>query len=127
MPSVRNPSVSVQDRVTIIELGPEYDSLDGHGLDDIRDALLNIVGAADPPQIVLDMSHTKFFGSAFIEVLFKAWNRLQSRGGQLVMSGLTPYCKEVIEITNLDKLWKVMPNSTEAVSYLRSPPGQKPE
>ena len=120
MPTVRNPTVSVQDRVTVVALGPEYDSLDGHGLDDIREALLNIVGTAEPPQVVLDMSHTKFFGSAFIEVLFKAWNRLQSRGGELVMSGLQPYCKEVIEITNLDKLWKITPDSLAAVAYMKA-------
>lgn len=125
MPTVRTPTVSVQDRVTVVALGPEYDSLDGHGLDDIREALLQIVGSAEPPQVVLDMSHTTFFGSAFIEVLFKAWNRLQARGGELVMSGLQPHCKEVIEITNLDKLWKITPNSVEAVAYMkgrRKPP-----
>lgn len=118
MSSSRQPSVNVQDGVTIIHLGPEYENLDEHGLDELRSSLLQAVDAAKPPYVVLDMSHTKFFGSAFIEVLFRAWNRLHARKGEFSISGLTPYCREVIEITNLDKLWKVTPNSGDAVQHI---------
>lgn len=120
MPSTRKPTVSVQQGVTVITLGPEFVSLDEQGLDDIRDSILNTVAAAEPPLVALDMPNTTFFGSAFIEILFKAWKRLHTRQGEFVLSGLTPYCYEVIQITNLDRLWKVVPTAAEAVAHLQT-------
>jgi anti-sigma B factor antagonist len=84
----------------------------------VRVCILNVVAAPTPPLVVLDMPHTTFFGSAFIEILFKAWKRLHTRQGEFVLSGLTPYCHEVIQITNLDRLWKVVPTANEGLAAL---------
>ena len=119
MTATRNPTISRDHDVTVVALGPEYESLDEFELDDLRDALLKIASTADPPRVVLDLSHTRFFGSAFIELLFRAWNRLNSRNsGKFAISGLTPYCKEVIEITHLDQLWDVYDTTQQAVKAL---------
>jgi anti-anti-sigma regulatory factor len=68
---------------------------------------------------VLDLSHTKFFGSAFIEIMFRAWNRLGSRpGGSFAISGLTPYCSEVIATTHLDRLWPIFDTQDDAVRHM---------
>jgi anti-anti-sigma factor len=69
--------------------------------------------------VVLDLSHTRFFGSAFIELLFRAYNRVNEReGGVFALSGLTEYCAEVIAVTHLDRLWKVYPTRAAAVKAL---------
>ena len=68
------------------------------------------------PKVVIDLSYTKFFGSSFIEVLFRVWNRVNGAGGKFALAGLTSYCREVLEITHLDKLWPMLPNADEAVS-----------
>ena len=115
------PQLAVQDGVTIVSLvGPEYESLDERLLDGIRTALLDIAQATNPPLLVLDLSHTKFFGSAFIEILFRVANRMKNRGGKFAISGLTEYCAEVIHITHLDSLWPVLPNSSDAVAKLKA-------
>jgi len=86
--------ITSQDDVTVIELGEEYENLDEAVLNDLRTLILKAVDEAEPPLVVLDLSHTKFFGSSFIELVFRAWNRLRDReGGKFVISGLTPYCK----------------------------------
>ena len=111
--------VSRRDDVTIIGLGPEYENLDEHLLDEVREAILAGTDQADPPLVVLDLSHTLFFCSAFIEILFRAWKRLNEReGGKFAISGLTPYCREIIEITHLDELWDVFDNRDLAVSSM---------
>ncbi len=103
--------------VTVISLGPEYENLDDHLLDELRENILACSDEANPPLVVLDLSHTKFFGSAFIEILFRTWKRINDReGGKFAISGLTPYCREVIEITHLDQLWKVYDDREQAVS-----------
>lgn len=114
------PHVDVQDGVTIISLGPEYENLDEPLLESVSSWILKSTSEADPPLVVLDLSHTKFFGSAFIEILFRAWNRVQSKpGGRFVISGLTEYCLEVIQVTHLDQLWEVYPTRDAAIAAVK--------
>ena len=117
----RSPDIFTQNGITVISLGPEYENLDEPGLEDLKDTVLDVARSAEPPLVVLDLSHTKFFGSAFIEILFRAWNRLKGRdGGRFCISGLTPYCKEVIEVTHLNELWKIFDTLDQANADLKS-------
>ena len=110
------PEVLVENGVTVIALGPQFENIDERIVNDLREALLEISFKAVSPRIVLDLSNTKFFGSAFIEVLFRLWNRLNTKeGGQFAICGLTPYCAEVLTITHLDTLWRTFPKRDEAV------------
>ena len=120
MAETRAPAVDAQDGVTVIHLGPEYENLDESLLDELRAAILEVAETATPPKVVLDLSHTKFFGSAFIEIMFRAWKRLESRGGKFGLSGLTPYCAEIVEVTHLDRLWKIFPDRDSAVAALNA-------
>jgi anti-anti-sigma regulatory factor len=54
------------------------------------------------------MSSTEFFGSSFIEVLFRVWKRLTSNpGAHLGICAMQPYCREVLHVTHLDTLWQI--------------------
>lgn len=111
------PEVVIDGRVTVIALGPKYKIIDEHALDGgLGDSLIEIAVEADPPVVVLDLSQTQFFGSSFIEVLFRVWNRLQGRSGRFAICGLTPHCLDVLKITHLDTLWPLMPTRDEAVA-----------
>lgn len=110
------PDVRKRGDVTVITFGPQFESLDEFTLDQVRDYVLDAAKAANPPKVVIDLSHTKFFGSSFIEILFRVWNRVNGAGGKFALAGLTSYCREVLEITHLDKLWPLLPNADEAVS-----------
>ena len=111
------PEVVVDRQVTVIGLGPGYGSVDEKVLDaGLRAALLDTAESANPPLVVLDLSHTNFFGSSFIEILFRIWNRLQAKpGGTFAICGVTSYCLEVLKVTHLDSLWKLYPTRDEAV------------
>lgn len=114
------PQVTIENGVTVVVLGPGHESVDELLLDNgLRESLLKIGDAANPPRVVLDLSHTTFFGSSFIEILFRIWNRLQERpGGAFAISGLTPYCQEVLKIAHLDTLWRLFPDRAAAVREL---------
>ena len=110
------PIVDKTGTVSIVKLGEEYDSLHGKLLEDATAILLETARDASPPKVLLDLSNTKFFGSAFIEVLVRVWNVLQERGdGQFAVCGLNPHCAEVIEVTHLDEVWKVYPDRDAAL------------
>jgi anti-sigma B factor antagonist len=111
------PEIRKRGDVTIISFGPQFESLDEYTLDQVRDFVLESARKAAPPKVVIDLSHTKFFGSSFIEVLFRVWNRVNPQpGGKFGLCGLTPYCREVLEITHLDRLWSLYPNEDSAVA-----------
>jgi anti-anti-sigma factor len=121
MSSTTAPTIAKDNGVTVIQLGPEYENLDERLLEGLRSVALDVSKSADPPWVVIDLSNTKFFGSAFIEILFRLWNRMNSRpGGQFAISGLTSYCAEVLKITHLDSLWKIYPTRAAAVQALSS-------
>lgn len=75
-----------------------------------------------PPQIVVDLQNVDFFGSSFIETLFRMWNRVKaSPDGHFALCGLRPYCLEVLEVTNLNSVWPIYPDvetATKAISEL---------
>ena len=119
MSSSRTPEITKQDGVTILSLGPDFENLDERGLNDLKEVILEVANQAAPPLVVLDLSNTNFFGSAFIEILFRAWNRLNAReGGKFCISGLTHYCREVLEVTHLDRLWTLFDSTDQAVAAL---------
>lgn len=120
MPPSLTPDITVENGVTVVALGPAFENLDEHLLDSVRDVLMEVSNRATPPKVVIDLSHTKFFGSSFIEVLFRLWNRLNTRDGGFAIAGLTPYCAEVLTITHLDTLWKIFPLREDAVRALSS-------
>jgi len=110
-----------QDGVTIIVLGQDHENLDDAMLEELRTYILDAIAAADPPLIGLDLSHVNFFGSAFIEVLFRAWNRIEKQGnGEFALCSLTPYCAEVIDVTHLNRLWAIYKTREEAVADLKA-------
>ena len=121
------PEVVVAGPVTVIALGPAFQIIDEQVLDaGLGESLMEIADEADPPVIVLDLSHTQFFGSSFIEVLFQLWTRLQARtGGSFAICGLTPHCLDVFKITHLDTLWRLFASRDEAVQALSLPSGSK--
>jgi len=110
-----------QDDVTIIELGPSYESLDDETLEEIGGLLLTEATVADPPRVVLDLSRTTYLGSTFIELLVRAWKRLRERGGTLVLCGLQPYCQEVLHVSRMDTLFEILPTRDRAVAAASKP------
>ncbi|MFN0195183.1 MAG: STAS domain-containing protein [Planctomycetaceae bacterium] len=119
MGNPQGPEITRQGQVTLITLGPTYENIDEGTLEALQSSLFDIAEKADPPFVVLDLSHTKFFGSGFIEIMFRMWNRLETqRGGKFAIAGLTQYCAEVLQITHLDKLWKIFAGSQDAVAAL---------
>lgn len=114
------PTIEKRENVTCILLGEGFENLDEQILESIRGLMLETAAEADPPRVVVDLPYTKFFGSSFIEVLFRVWNRINGLpGGRFSISGLTPYCQEVLEVTHLDKLWELHDNLDDAVAALK--------
>jgi len=107
-----------QQGVTVIELDPSYHSLDDETLGEFGRSLLTEADQADPPRLLLDLSHTSYVGSGFIELLVRVWKRVKMRGGIMALCGLRPFCAEVLGVTRLDTIWPIYPHRSEAIAAI---------
>lgn len=109
----------------VVHLGPAYDSLDDSRLHALERDLLACADLKELRNLVIDLSDTKFLGSRFIEVLFRAHNRIKRKGGRFALSGLQPYPAEVIRVSKLDAIWSLYPTADDAVQALAASESQK--
>ena len=85
-----------QDGVTVVVLGEEYDNLEEMVLERASKHLLEIAKSAEPPLILIDMTKTKFFGSAFLGTLFRVWRRLSARNGKMAVCCATGWSRKCL-------------------------------
>ena len=109
------PQVERRDDVTVIHLDAAYEALDQTKFEAAQKLLLGQAETVDPPLMVLDLSQTAYMGSAFIEVMFRAWKRIADREGKLVLSGVQPLCQEVLHTTRLDSVVQSFASVDDAV------------
>ncbi len=105
------------DDVVVLSFPESLKSITEDEVERTKTALLGL--PEDLSRVVIDLGHVDFFGSSFIEVLFRLWNRLKSRGGSFALCGLCPYCREVLSVTNLDTLWTICDSEDEAIKAVR--------
>ena len=103
------PFTLIEDRgVTNVVFGPDTRQIIETNVVDVNTRLLEIVDQLPAPRLVLDMTKTDFFGSSFVEVLFRIWKKVSGKPEtQLALVGLQKYCREVIVATRLDTFWQI--------------------
>ncbi len=105
--------------ITVVVFGPAQRRLDEMGLEDIRRQLVEIADTAVPPWLILDLAATEFFGSSFIDVLFRVWKRVKAQpNGKFAIGGLHEYCREVLEITQVDRIFPLYASRDEAAEAM---------
>ena len=72
--------------------------------------------AAGHARIVIDLSQTEFIDSSGLGALVSCLKRARQAGGDLRIAGLTQQVRTVFELTNLDRILKIVP------TRLLSPP-----
>ncbi len=107
--------VVLQGGATVVEVDPEYDSLDEQKIGTFCELLLRAVAAAETPALVVDLSRARFIGSGFLAVLMRAWRRLRDRNGRMAICCAPANCAEVLRVSNLDRVWNIYTTREEAV------------
>jgi anti-anti-sigma factor len=82
--------------------------------------LRQYIAESRPKKMVIDFSQVKFFTSQTLGLLLDIWRKLESEGGQVVISGINPQLHRVFKITNLDKIFKFFPDRQSAVNAFQN-------
>lgn len=105
---------------TVLVLGHDLCRIDEVHLEEGRSALTSAADqalATEEKKLLLDLSAVEFFGSSFIEVLFRTFRTMRDGDGRFAVCGCNVHCQEVLEITRLDSVWNVFPNRQAAISH----------
>ncbi|HVJ83129.1 MAG TPA: STAS domain-containing protein [Planctomycetia bacterium] len=109
--------------VAVARLGPRYDAFAEEALDAAQAELFAATEGPGPHRVVMDFGETEYFSSAFIEVMFRVWHKIEKQpGGRMALAALQPMCRELLQATKLDTIWPVYPTPDEAIAALSADP-----
>ena len=93
-----------KDRHLLAKLSGE---LDHHAAKLIMGKLDRLLDTAIPMQLLLDFSGVTFMDSSGIAIVMRAYRRMQSYGGKLVVTDVPPQAKRVLLAANVHRLIQV--------------------
>lgn len=107
--------------VAIISFLRGSETINSPVVDQITNRLTAMVRNA-PGRVLIDLQHVEFFNSTFVELLVRCWKvAREKQGGQLALCSLRPYCREILEVTNLATLWPIYRSREAALEQMHHP------
>jgi anti-anti-sigma factor len=105
--------------LTIITGTEQLEQID-FGLEEaVSKLILKPLQREDQPQVVVDLSRVKYFGSVFLALLIRCWKLVLGRGGTMVLSGVDERTRELLRVTSLDIVWPIYQTKREAIEALQ--------
>ena len=80
----------------------------------LQDELLAVLGKTQEPKVLLDFRAVKFFSSAALGMLMRAYKRCKESKIDLEICALSPNIRVVFKFTGLDKIFQIHANAEEA-------------
>ncbi len=90
--------------------------LDDTVLDEIKTEVNRLMGNAAGPDMLLDFTNVEFMSSAMLGLLGQLHRKISAGQGRLKMCGIRPEIFQVFKLTNLDKLFKIHPDTAAGLA-----------
>lgn len=102
------------DSVEVVAL---LDRLDAAAAQPLREALKGIIDRGRS-RLVLDLSGVTFMDSSGLSVLVTTLKTARAAGGDVVLLGLTPTVRSLIQLTRLHRVFLIFDDESDAVAAL---------
>ena len=70
--------------------------------------------------ILLDLSHSDYFGSSAVGFFMKLWKWARLKQGKMVVTNASPHALELIRLIQADKLWHLSADRAEGLAWLQA-------
>lgn len=100
--------------VQVIELALPF-TLDSSQLDQINSDLLQALEGRAGESWVLDLSGTKYLGSAMLGLLVNVRQQIKTGRGTLVLCGVSPRLQQIFHACCMERLFTIAANRVEAM------------
>ncbi len=104
----------------LIRVAPSLESLDPGHVEGAVELVLKPIQDLKVPLVVFDLSGLSFVGSAFLAVMIRCWKQVSTRGGTMVLTGISKPVRDLLRMTSLDRVWPIYQTRSEALEALAS-------
>lgn len=101
--------------ITIIVANRALEQLEFGLEEQAAELILKPLTRLESPLVIFDLSQVDNFGSMFLALLIRCWKLVQSQGGSMSLSGVTPRTKELLHVTSLDIVLPIYDTRQEAM------------
>ena len=112
------PAIERQNGITILTFKTDVSEWTSFNSAVFEELLLTLVQDDESPCAVLDLSALPVFGASFLTALLLMRDQLTIHGGRLVLSGVSPFGKEILNLTRLDTVFEVFGSPCEVMCEL---------
>lgn len=112
-------NVSEQSSVKIVAFTPETE-LDASNIGDLEKSLYALVEGQKGQKIVLDMGNVIYAASRALGCLVTLRLKAARNGCEVVMASVPGPLVDIVQLTNLDKLYEIHPTREAAIKRLTS-------
>ena len=75
---------------------------------------------ASVKNLVIDFCQVTYLESSMLNAMVILWKRVRTSGGKMALCNVSKLVREILEITNFDTLWPMLPSRDEAMESVRS-------
>src|SRR6516165_6757061 len=104
--------------LTLIAATPTLENLEFGLEEQVASLIISPLRRQESPLVVFDLSAVDYFGSMFLALLLRCWKLVQSKGGEMVLAGVSDRARELLRITALDMVWPMYGTRREAMDAL---------
>jgi anti-anti-sigma factor len=106
--------------VTIIRPAAAIESIRWDLIEQAAEVVLQPIRREEYPLVIISLENVNYFGSVFLSLLLRCWKHVSTKGGTMVLCGVSPRAQELLRVTALDTLWAIYETEREAIEALES-------
>lgn len=104
--------------VSVITASQALETLDPTLLEGASALVLDPLRSEPEPLVLFDLSDIDTFGSSFLALMIRCWKQVSTRGGTMVLTGVSEGVRDLLRITSLDTVWPIYDSRAEAIAAL---------
>lgn len=108
---------TMEDDVLIITL--KTDRLDVKDAAQFKQSVLNLINETEKNRIVFDLNKLNFIDSSGVGIFLSILRFVNSRGGEVKLSGITQPIRTILELVSMHKIFEIFKTTTDAVNSFK--------
>lgn len=106
-----------EDNIDIIDFSGKL--VMGDAVTDSRKKSLEVIEAGEG-KLILNLTKVSFMDSSGLSVLISALKAARGKNGDVVLLGLTPPVRSLIELTRLQQIFKIFEDEAAALAHFKN-------
>jgi anti-sigma B factor antagonist len=106
--------------VTIIRPSAAIESIRWDLIEQAAEVVLQPIHREACPLVIVALNNVNYFGSVFLSLLLRCWKHVSTKGGTMVLCGVSKRAQELLRVTALDTLWAIYDTQQQAIQALES-------